>query len=167
MNPSEPIRPFSTLRFLYAAVLLLGGLLVALPSTAAAQTPCPLSADTTGQVTPQSCPGLDAVPPTVTIAPSSGTFTNASLAVTIEWCDNNTLNSASRKIMLNGAVVTSSFGYTGGTKTGCGAYATSTGTVDWLPAATRSTPKSRTTTSTAAPGARPIPTALPPRTVSP
>lgn len=71
----------------------------------------------------------DQEPPAVWITPSSGTYTSASLAVTIEWCDNHSLSEPNRYITLNGVDVTGSFNYVTGTMGGCVAYATSQGTV--------------------------------------
>ena len=58
-----------------------------------------------------SQPVEDFEPPIIEITPSGGTFTNPSVAVTIEWCDNYGLNGNSRVIKHNGATVTGSFSY--------------------------------------------------------
>jgi hypothetical protein len=112
------------IRRLVLPVLLFVGVLVALPSAASAQ--CPQSVEP-GQVVAQGCTP-DITSPTVTITPASGSYTSASLSVTIEWCDDQSLNSGSKLIKLNGVPV-SGFGYTTGSKSGCGKYASSTGTV--------------------------------------
>lgn len=75
----------------------------------------------------------DLEPPAVWINPIEGTFTNSSLSVTIEWCDNYQLIPSSRRITLNGVLVTGSFNYTPGTMGGCVAYATSQGTITLNP----------------------------------
>ncbi|MCG8468458.1 MAG: hypothetical protein MJB57_09670, partial [Gemmatimonadetes bacterium] len=54
-------------------------------------------------------------PPTVSISPSGGTYTSASRSVTIEWCDDVSLDAGSRQITVlhngNTTDVTSSFSY--------------------------------------------------------
>lgn len=74
-----------------------------------------------------------AAAPTVTITPGggswSGTAAQLSLPVTIEWCNDQGLDAASRNVSLNGQTVTSGFSYTTGTKSGCGAYAVSRDTL--------------------------------------
>ena len=81
------------------------------------------------QVIPYSINPGDTTPPVVTITPGSEQVSQPALAVTIDWCDDNTLNAASRAITLRGTNVTSSFSYTTSFKAGCTVHATSSGTV--------------------------------------
>ena len=81
------------------------------------------------QVIPHSINPNDTTPPVVTLTPGSEQVSVTSLAVTIDWCDDNTLNAISRNITLRGTNVTSSFSYTTSFKTGCKVHATSSGTI--------------------------------------
>ncbi len=72
-------------------------------------------------------PGGDEIPPGVTITPSSGTFSRPQLSVTIRWCDETSLRSSTRRILLNNVDVTASFDYV--TSSGCRVTTRSTGTV--------------------------------------
>lgn len=71
----------------------------------------------------------DATDPTVSISPSSGPQSGTTVNVTIQWCDNQSLDVGSRLIEVNGIDRTSSFTYSTGYKVGCGAYGVSTGNV--------------------------------------
>lgn len=71
---------------------------------------------------------LDTGAPTVTITPSGGTYNEADLSVTVDWCDDQSLDGSSRQIWLNGNDVTSDFSYTSGSAS-CGDSKTSNGTV--------------------------------------
>lgn len=74
-------------------------------------------------------PPGESIPPTVTIIPGSGaTFGAAAKVITIEWCDNLSLN-AQPWIRLNGVDISAGFTYLAGSRAGCGAFATSTDTV--------------------------------------
>lgn len=44
----------------------------------------------------------DITPPNITITPSSGEFSDSTLQVTIEWCDDSNLSPVSREVKLNG-----------------------------------------------------------------
>ncbi|HWG52762.1 MAG TPA: hypothetical protein VN677_05630, partial [Gemmatimonadaceae bacterium] len=72
--------------------------------------------------------GSDVTPPVVTISPGSETVVSpTSVSVTITWCDNVSLRS--HFIYLNSANVTANFTYVTSSHLGCGAYATSIGSV--------------------------------------
>lgn len=104
------------------AVLLTAALCVvsaAIPSTLGAQECDPN----------QVFPPCDVTPPEVTITPATGTFGGATKTITIEWCDEFSLRGGDQWITLNGASVTASFNYVPGNRSGCTAFATSTGTV--------------------------------------
>lgn len=73
--------------------------------------------------------GTDSIPPTVIVSPTTGSTGASPLSVTIVWCDAVSLKSSSRSIHLNSANVTSNFTYVSSTHSGCGAYATSTGSI--------------------------------------
>ena len=73
----------------------------------------------------------DTVAPTINISPA-GVTTTSNITVSIDWCDEHTLNSASRRITLNGQPA-SGFSYTTSAAAGCGAHATSTGTLNLVP----------------------------------
>lgn len=91
----------------------------ALPAAAFAQECDP--------VDPHCWGSNDTQAPQVTIIPASGTFGSATKTITIEWCDN--LSLTSQAIVLNGIDVTASFNFVPGTRSGCGVFATSSGTV--------------------------------------
>lgn len=117
-----------------STLALLGTLLaltLASPTVAAAQQ------ETSGGASPSFCqpgdPCSDTQPPTVTISPGTSSRGNNAFAVTVGWCDNNSLAASTRSITLNGASVTSAFGYATGAHIGCTAYATSSGTVTLHP----------------------------------
>ncbi|MCG8470093.1 MAG: hypothetical protein MJB57_18105, partial [Gemmatimonadetes bacterium] len=71
--------------------------------------------------------------PTVSISPSGGTYTSASRSVTIEWCDDVSLDAGSRQITVlhdgNTTDVTSSFNYQSWSIIDCDVGARSTGTI--------------------------------------
>jgi RHS repeat-associated protein len=67
--------------------------------------------------------------PTAVITPAGGTFTGATLGVTIGWSDNHALDGASRSITLNGQNVVGQFGYVLSDT----ANATSNGVIDLQP----------------------------------
>jgi RHS repeat-associated protein len=102
--------------------VLVGALLACAAATAGAQS---------GIVPTGIDPGGDAEAPRVSIIPSGGTYTSASLAVTIEWCDDKSLNATTRSVKLNGVAVTTT--YTTATKAGCGKFARSTATLTLTP----------------------------------
>ena len=70
----------------------------------------------------------DTIAPTVTINPSTGSYTSPSLSVSITWRDNQGLDPWSYYITLNGVDVTSQFGYSGSAT-----LATSSGTIQLQP----------------------------------
>ncbi len=73
----------------------------------------------------------DFVPPVITFTPNSGSYTTqGQVTVTIKWCDNTSLDAASRYIIFNGENVTSFFTYvTETSQPGCFRRASSVGTV--------------------------------------
>jgi RHS repeat-associated protein len=73
--------------------------------------------------------GGDKTPPVVLISPSGTTVSSPTVAVTITWCDNLSLDIASHRVFLNGTDVTGSFNYQTITMLGCGAAGKSVGTV--------------------------------------
>ncbi|MGH7647064.1 MAG: hypothetical protein ACREND_03025 [Gemmatimonadaceae bacterium] len=73
--------------------------------------------------------GGDKTPPVVIITPGP-TVSSPQVAVSITWCDNVSLIANSRRILLNGTNITSSFTYQVISMIGCGAAATSTGTIN-------------------------------------
>lgn len=75
-------------------------------------------------------PTPDSQAPSVTFtAPVGTTFGNPQQTVTVEFCDDSTLVSSSKRITVGGVDRTSAFNYVTGSRSGCGAFATSTGTV--------------------------------------
>lgn len=109
------------------AALVAAALAFAAPAQLTAQS----SGASKGSCPPgQVCTNLiinDSIPPVIAVTPSGGTFGSSSLAVTVDWCDDNTLSSTSKHTTLNGTAV--SLTYATSAKTGCGAHATSTGTI--------------------------------------
>lgn len=71
----------------------------------------------------------DLSPPTITVAPAGGEVAWRDTTVVIQWCDDYGLVETSRKITLNGVDITGAFNYAWGTKSGCTAYATSSGVI--------------------------------------
>ena len=75
--------------------------------------------------------------PSVGISPANGTYggpgMSYTITVTINWCDDHSLDAASREIDFNGQSVTTSFSYVVSAKTGCGSHATSVGSVTLNP----------------------------------
>ncbi|MGH7719357.1 MAG: RHS repeat-associated core domain-containing protein [Gemmatimonadaceae bacterium] len=130
VTPKRPALPLLSIPNLLIpsllALLLILGLVVPRSALAQGEECEPWMIDCGGE------PG-DPNPPGVTILPSltsySGAGTTYTLAVTIEWCDDNTLAASTTSIVFRGQDVTSGFSYTPGSRTGCGAFATSTGTV--------------------------------------
>lgn len=92
------------------------------------QTTCPAGQVCTASLPP---PGGDTSPPVVTFTPLGGNVYSAVTTVTIGWCDDTNLSSTTRQVKLNGVARTST--YTTGSKTGCGAYATSAVTDTLVP----------------------------------
>lgn len=77
-------------------------------------------------------PECDTVSPTVTV--SGGNTQNQVVTVTIDWCDNLSLNGDTRSIKLNGTDVTGSLDYTAASATsGCAVHRTSTGDLTLSP----------------------------------
>lgn len=64
--------------------------------------------------------GGDSTPPTITFTPGTSTRYATPTLVMVEFCDNSTLNGATRTITFNGAAVSHS--YVVNTKAGCAAY---------------------------------------------
>jgi len=85
---------------------------------------CVLAAATSASAQDEAInPGGDTTPPTITFTPISGTTVySASPSITIEMCDNTTLNGLTRRVALNGDTVP--YAYTSGVKTGCASYGT-------------------------------------------
>jgi len=84
-----------------------------------------------GQVCTQSVTppgGGDTSPPSITFSPASGTTVySPSLPVTVNFCDNSSLNGGTRTITLGGSAV--AHGYVVTTQSGCGAYGRATFTL--------------------------------------
>lgn len=112
------------------SVLLLVAVLPLTVAPRIAQAQTSSASPAGGSVTPDVLTA-DTIPPTVTITPSGGSFTNPSVAVTIGWCDNSSLLSTARTVTLDGTPQSNT--YTTGTKTGCVKYATSTLTLSLPP----------------------------------
>lgn len=103
-RPAAAPRAPSLLPLLLLVPMALVPLLGA-PARAAGQDPCVICEDDQ--------------PPEVTIVPSGGTFTTASLGITVEWCDDYNLDGNTRELKLNGVVVTSSFSYETSSNANC------------------------------------------------
>ncbi|HEX5438979.1 MAG TPA: RHS repeat-associated core domain-containing protein [Gemmatimonadaceae bacterium] len=102
-------------RALVLALALLGlpGLGLITFSVSLALTPAPAAAQCI------LCGG-DTTPPSGSVSPSTGSFSSPTLAVTIEWCDDESpLNSAGQSVTLNGTDVTSHFSYSAGSNPDC------------------------------------------------
>ena len=93
----------------------IAGVAIALGIASAARAQCP-----------PDC--IDTVDPTVTVSPS-GVQSSSSVAVTIDWRDNGTLDGTSRSIVFDGSNVTASFSYNEVTQ----GHATSTGSIALTP----------------------------------
>lgn len=78
------------------------GVLLCLPSEIDAQSTCRNCGDDDPQ---------DVGKPVVSIAPLSDTFSTQDLMVTVDWCDDRSLDGSSREIKLNGQNVTGDFSY--------------------------------------------------------
>lgn len=61
----------------------------------------------------------DPVKPTASVAPSGGTFSSASVAVSVGWCDDYRLNTASTQAWLNGAALSPGPPTQGTSTSGC------------------------------------------------
>src|SRR6185437_11709768 len=77
--------------------------------------------------------GGDKTPPDVEITPFTGTDTVTSLSVTIDFCDNVSLQRSTEHVEYDGANVTTNFPYQVKTVPGCGAAGEATGTVTLRP----------------------------------
>jgi RHS repeat-associated protein len=110
-------QPSRLLRFLCSTIFVIAAAMAAAAPSRAQQS------------TPYSINPGDSTPPVVTITPTSESVSANTLAVTIDWCDDNTLSATSRQITLRGTNVTSSFSYTTSNKAGCKVHASSSGTV--------------------------------------
>ena len=109
----------------FCLVVALAAITLSSPGGVGAQQATP--SKTAGGASPD-IGGADSTPPVVTITPGSETVVApTTVSVTITWCDNVSLRS--HFVYLNSANVTANFTYVTSSHLGCGAYATSTGTV--------------------------------------
>jgi len=108
------------------------GNLIAVLLYAVSTAICGLPIRLAAQQTPTAIPNIgggDKTPPTVTITPGSGTDTLTTVSVTIAFCDNVSLLSATKHVVYDGVNVSTSFAYQVKTVAGCGAAGQATGTV--------------------------------------
>ncbi|MGH7718949.1 MAG: hypothetical protein ACREON_08935, partial [Gemmatimonadaceae bacterium] len=119
-------------------LLLRAGLLVALPPVAAALALSLAALATPATLSAQGCIGLFCPPndpPAVGLTPwgashaFSGSTSSHALTLTVVWCDDFNLMAGTQRIELDGLDVTGQLDFQWGSSPGCGAYATSTGTV--------------------------------------
>ncbi|HEY0777960.1 MAG TPA: RHS repeat-associated core domain-containing protein [Gemmatirosa sp.] len=116
---------------LLGAWMTLGGhLLRAQTSSPAPPASVPTTART-GAATPQVVVGGDQTPPGVTVTPAGATVRDSTLAVTVLWCDNQSLSASSHKIVLDGNTISSTYQVV--TVSGCGAAAISTARLTFTP----------------------------------
>ena len=112
-----------------ARSLVLGIAAIATPLVGDSSLPAPRSHPVVKRTTvgrSVSSQGPDVEAPWVQITPS-GTVHTSAVNVLITYCDDSTLNASSRTITRDGS--TWALGYTTSTKRGCGAYATSSGSL--------------------------------------
>lgn len=106
---------------LCAGACVLAATLLVLPITRTAAQGTTKGGGRGGTVTPLIT--LDTIAPSVWLS-AGGTYTTSPVSLTVNWCDNNSLDATSRQVLLRGSPVTSDF--TLGTAGGCTKYATST-----------------------------------------